>query len=148
MSLIPSGELKVKVLFGANPTLYVSMSLIPSGELKVYKLAIWRRKRRQVSMSLIPSGELKEGTLNPADKMKVAVSMSLIPSGELKAHYAPAEPLYQIVGINESNSLRGVERRTVSPSLIVRLCINESNSLRGVESFKCPPLPASVVPYQ
>jgi len=89
--------------------------------------------------------------------------MSLIPSGELKGNTDCIIEGVHHTGINESNSLRGVESidgaqnsrltTTVSMSLIPsgelkdhtellryaqRLCINESNSLRGVESFKSP----------
>jgi len=85
--------------------------------------------------------------------------MSLIPSGELKDNSSGLFSIGVPVSINESNSLRGVERRgakkprsglrMVSMSLIpsgelkVHLVslldnecfsINESNSLRGVES--------------
>ena len=62
----------------------VSMSLIPSGELKVKIDILVALFPLLVSMSLIPSGELKEIT-NPFDRGEVVgVSMSLIPSGELK----------------------------------------------------------------
>ena len=61
--------------------------------------------------------------------------MSLIPSGELKE---TGEGLLGVVGphgINESNSLRGVESATASNIQEVgNAGINESNSLRGVES--------------
>jgi len=65
------------------------------------------------------------------------VSMSLIPSGELKA--IPSAFADWMRGcINESNSLRGVERVILLPQLLLVLAprINESNSLRGVESVK------------
>jgi len=62
------------------------------------------------------------------------VSMSLIPSGELKVSFPP-DFILASAGINESNSLRGVESdysRTVTKGN--KPSINESNSLRGVES--------------
>jgi len=87
-------------------------------------------------MSLIPSGELKDyrhGGLNhPAPK----VSMSLIPSGELKASCSSLR-VVRYTCINESNSLRGVERlETVRVFVHVHPGINESNSLRGVERHR------------
>jgi len=63
--------------------------------------------RSRVSMSLIPSGELKV-RVTKIRVNRAEVSMSLIPSGELKDYI-----LYRVnsslIGINESNSLRGVE---------------------------------------
>ena len=63
-----------------------------------------------VSMSLIPSGELKASSGVDNLVTNNDVSMSLIPSGELKVVgcYLPQLVLYRI---NESNSLRGVERK-------------------------------------
>jgi len=67
--------------------------------------------------------------------------MSLIPSGELKELFPGFGYLVVFIRINESNSLRGVERIELSiqeAAEIIR--INESNSLRGVESsFGLPP---------
>mgnify|MGYP001079046034 CR=1 FL=1 len=110
MSLIPSGELKVKTVDGTEAQLAVSMSLIPSGELKVPCHGwhssqapqcinesnslrgverVFDADRNQVelwavSMSLIPSGELKVLIHCPYCGAFGIVSMSLIPSGELK----------------------------------------------------------------
>ena len=135
MSLIPSGELKDTL---ASCRVYsrdhVSMSLIPSGELKVVLQAAQLLKKGVVSMSLIPSGELKgvdkSLTLGCSNDQ---VSMSLIPSGELKVPNTVVAPGTS-VRINESNSLRGVERSNEeSRNCIKARGINESNSLRGVE---------------
>ena len=61
-------------------------------------------------MSLIPSGELKVMTCVIHSGATLLVSMSLIPSGELKAEeVAFADAILVSSGINESNSLRGVE---------------------------------------
>jgi len=67
-----------------------------------------------VSMSLIPSGELKVQPLGLTGAgVKYQVSMSLIPSGELKGIF---RSIFHTGGlsINESNSLRGVERLAFS----------------------------------
>jgi len=110
MSLIPSGELKV--VYGHTRKNRTSHSINESNSLRgveschdsrdVVALAI-------VSMSLIPSGELKVSNGSIPQAPAFVVSMSLIPSGELKAqHYWFPRP-YTFAGINESNSLRGVE---------------------------------------
>ena len=67
------------------------------------------------------------------------VSMSLIPSGELKVENTNLIFSAIFRGINESNSLRGVERIAPYPAISIALSrINESNSLRGVESHYNP----------
>jgi len=60
-------------------------------------------------MSLIPSGELKGVVQDSGPAIRVIVSMSLIPSGELKGS---CSYFFRWLDrrINESNSLRGVER--------------------------------------
>ena len=68
------------------------------------------RKPSLVSMSLIPSGELKV-KLIIRSIVSHKVSMSLIPSGELKVAIAPPGKVPLVRSINESNSLRGVERQ-------------------------------------
>ena len=62
--------------------------------------------------------------------------MSLIPSGELKVPGCFKALPAMLASINESNSLRGVERYKLRRSFPFRIPvrINESNSLRGVES--------------
>jgi len=61
-------------------------------------------------MSLIPSGELKVQLFNDREFTNPLVSMSLIPSGELKVKLPWKSLTNTICCINESNSLRGVER--------------------------------------
>jgi len=85
------------------------MSLIPSGELKVREMRPDKVPEDGVSMSLIPSGELKVTQPMSIITGGPGVSMSLIPSGELKGALL-GQSGRSSKCINESNSLRGVER--------------------------------------
>jgi len=109
------------------------MSLIPSGELKGASFHREHSPWKTVSMSLIPSGELKVVQVVVAEVTDDGVSMSLIPSGELKEGHKENKGRKGL-SINESNSLRGVEREAAYQCQVPGThCINESNSLRGVE---------------
>ena len=107
-------------------------------------------------MSLIPSGELKGdvghrsdlppvlGSINESNSLRgvericpvvddhqiaIPVSMSLIPSGELKVGQLKADRgAVPFVGINESNSLRGVERLFATGCADLTGGINEFHS--------------------
>jgi len=73
-------------------------------------------------MSLIPSGELKVSRGGGYIPPPPTVSMSLIPSGELKEEL-PQLPAIRKVSINESNSLRGVERYKTPGPLTLPPCL-------------------------